>query len=576
MPNDIFFLGTVPTILLFVLVPVAIIVLVVVLLFLRHRKTLKLYAKLQNDYRTYHDQLTKPCQNMVRRLQSLGSYSPDYEKLYEERQKQYDDIVKQRDAAMESKLSTLKRLREEKKLKEFKNALSQAQVLLDDYEKAVSAFNEDLTSLLRDDLDTRESSLSAKEKFRKIRDFYDRHVDELKPLKGSFDLLFQSTEDVFSQFEDDVNQARFEEARKRLPEISAVLSAVLSIMEDLPSMVTKVDTVIPESIDKLERDYKALQQQGYVLDYLEVPTLVASIKGELAQIRHRLLLLDTAGVKERLSAIQKSISDTNAKFEEEKRAKAVFMKNQDALSDSSYELEKKYARFMNQLPIYEKTYVLDHKYVEQMQSLRKDIETIGFLKRDIDAYVGTSQKKPFSLITKRISDLEDEMKKVQRVVEDFSTYLDSLRDDSQSIYAGIRSYYLALKDEEWHIRDVHVRAFQTTYDDRFHELYKEASSIDQVLLLAPVDVFKARERFEPFAKKCDALLEETKRRNAECAKAEQAIVYANAFRREFTDSRPLLQIAEKAYFEGDFTRAKDEALKVVSLFTGKSAEEKND
>ena len=44
---------------------------------------------------------------------------------------------------------------------------------------------------------------------------------------------------------------------------------------------------------------------------------------------------------------------------------------------------------------------------------------------------------------------------------------------------------------------------------------------------------------------------------------------------EFTDSRPLLVTAEKAFNEGDFDRASDEALRVVRLFSSKNGS-KND
>ena len=246
-------MSTVSTILVSVLVPVfAIALLVGVFLFLR-RKAVSGYEKMVSDYESYHGQLTSSCKNMVNRLKSLGEYSPSFQKSYEERSKQYEDILERRDKNLRQSLESLSQLREGKNFKAFKGLLSQTQISLNDYEKAVSNFNEDLTSLLRDDIDTRDSSLQSKNMLRRIRDFYSEHEDDLRSLKESFELLFENAESTFATFEDDVNQAKFKEARDLLPKISSVLSAVLAILGDLPSLVTRVEKVIPESLKEAAR-----------------------------------------------------------------------------------------------------------------------------------------------------------------------------------------------------------------------------------------------------------------------------------------------------------------------------------
>ena len=403
----VFLLDTVSTVLLSTLIPLFVIGLGLGLFFFFRKKFLSGYERMAGEYRTYHDLLTSSSKNMVNRLKALGEYSPSFLSLYQERSKQYDDILQGRDRSLSRSLEKLRKMREEKNFKAFKDLASETQIALDDYEKAVSTFNEDLSSLLRDDIDTRESSLASKTMLRRIRDFYASHEDELRPLKESFLALFENAEGIFERFEDDVNQARFKEARALLPQITSVLSAVIAIMDDLPSLVMQVDVVIPQALETMEQDYSAMLKEGYVLDYLNVTETASDIRRGLDDIRNRLCLLDTAGVKNRLEKMQNTIAEIQAKFAEEKRAKQSFLGNQTAFSDASYELEKKYSRCMNQLGEYRKTYVLDRKYVDQMYAIKDDIERIGFLKRDIDSYVDTSERRPYTLITKRIEEPGD-------------------------------------------------------------------------------------------------------------------------------------------------------------------------
>lgn len=573
--SPVFLLDTVSIVLISVLIPVFVIALCVVGFFMLRSKVKRGYERMVVDYENYHGQLTSFCKKMLNRLKSLGEYSPNFGKLYEERNKQYEDILNRRDKSVHDALESLQKLYDSKNFKAFKGLLSQTQITLNDFEKSVSTFNEELTSLLRDDIDTRESSLSAKNMLRQIHDFYSQHEDDLKPLRESFLVLIQNAEGIFAEFEDDVNQAKFKEAKALLPQISAVLSSVLGVMKDLPSLVTRVDKVIPESLDRMNQIYGQMVAENFILDYLKVPEIDKRSNEQLVTIREKLKLFDVRGVKAELDAIQSTITDTIAKFAEERKAKEVFEGDKTALSDASFELEKRYSHYMNQLSEYKKTYVLDWKYVEQMYSLKDDIENIGFLKRDIDSYVETKERQPYTVITKRISDMKGEMDKVQRVLDSYIAYLQSLKDDSQSIYQGLRNLYIRLKEEECHIRQINLPSVSEAYREKFQRLYQQTKEIDGIVLKAPVDVSKAKAAFVPFQDACESLIAEVEKKYSDCRKAEQSYVYANAYRMEFTDSRPLLVTAEKAFNEGDFNRASDEALKVVRIFSSNKGNEKN-
>ena len=171
--------------------------------------------------------------------------------------------------------------------------------------------------------------------------------------------------------------------------------------------------------------------------------------------------------------------------------------------------------------------------------------------------------------------MQSEMQKVQRILDDYLFYLDSLKKDSQAIYQGLRDAFLLLKKAERQIREINVPSVTEAYKDRFLSLYAQDAEIDGVILCAPVDVSKAKQLFLPFKDACDAFVRDVEKKYSDCKKAEQSFVYANAFRMEFTDSRPLLVTAEKAFNEGDFDRASDEALRVVRLFSSKNGS-KND
>ena len=559
-------MNTVSIVLLSVLLPVFVICCAILFVLFWKRRFFKQAQNMRKDYEYYHTMLTSDCKVMVNRLGVLGKSSLEYLAMYEERNKQYENILNKRDRDMLTSLNSLDSLLSEKDYKNAKTVTKQCSSSLEAYIKAITSFNDELTNLLRDDSDTRESSIVAKEKFRKIKTFYTNHQSELKLLNNSFSLIFNSAEDNFAKFDDLTNEAKFKEAQTLLPQITTILDAILAIMNDLPMFVTRTISVIPEKLDKLNTIYQDMLSQNYILDYLNIPDEINDINHRLNVITERLKLLDVKGIKEELDEMQTHINDLMTKFQEEKQAKTDFENLQNKVSDSSFELEKKYIHLMNELPQYQITYKLDQKYVDQMVTLKNDIEAVGYLKRELDSYLDTSAKQPYTVITQKIHDMQSEMDKIKRTLTDYSDYLESLKTISQDIFTSIRNYYYRLKQAEYLVRTIGVNSYQAILVPRFKDLYERLSQINKLVITTPVDVPTCQSLYQDFKNDADLLLVEINKHASDANKAEQAIVYANAFRVDFQDSRQLLDSAEASFVEADFSRAQSVALQVIKNF----------
>ena len=247
-------------------------------------------------------------------------------------------------------------------------------------------------------------------------------------------------------------------------------------------------------------------------------------------------------------------------------AESDFENLQNKVSDSSFELEKRYSQLMNELPQYQITYKLDQKYVDQMITLKNDIEAVGYLKRELDSYLDTSAKQPYTVITQKIHDMQSEMDKIKRTITDYSDYLDSLKSISQDIFTSIRNYYYRLKKAEYQVRMIGVNSYHAVLVPRFKDLYERLAQLNALIITTPVDVPTCQSLYQDFKNDADLLLVEINKHASDADKAEQAIVYANAFRVDFQDSRQLLDSAEAAFVEADFTRAQAIALQVIKTF----------
>lgn len=541
---------------------------IVVLYFLSRKKRFVRQAQtLDKNYQDCHTQLITDCDVMINRLGSLGKYNVKFQNYYNERKKQYEEILKNRDAAIVNSIKTITAYNAKKEYSKAKALIKQTSIAIEEYSRSVSTFSGDLSNLLREDSDTSEASLSIKNKYHKIKDFYEQNKAELKPLENSFSIIFKNAEDTFSKYAIYTDRAEFEQAKALLPELDNILTALLDIIEDLPTFESLINTSIPAKLEKLNQTYTQMVNEGYDLNYLRIPANIQSMNDRLEEIRNKLQYLDVTNVKKDINFINNHIADITVKLDQEKAAKEKFNNSQDIIQTSTFSLEKEYSKHMNQMQSYLNTYVLDSKYVNQMKSLKGDIEDISYLKRELDGYIGTQDKQPYTVICTKMDQMQTKITKVKKTMADYSSYLDDLKTTAENLYLGLRDYYILLKTAQYKIKsEIAVSSYVESISNDFNSLFNEINEIDKIILTQPVDVTKAQTAFEPFKEKCNNLIDLVKNKAEECKSAETAIVYANAYRMDYSDSRSMLDTAEKAFMEGDFDRAKEEAKKVINTF----------
>lgn len=522
---------------------------------------------LRKTYDTYHLQLTTDCKNMVNRLKVLGEYSDYFAASYQERQKQYDEILNRRDKDVETCLSSLDTFVKEKNYKEYKALEGECNQSVRDFEVSVCNFNGELTSILQEDTDVHSSAVVVKGKYRNISSFYQDHETELKPLDKSFERIFQSAEKGFDEFDGQADYANFADAKKVLERLDKLFDAVLSVLDKLPLLEVSVDTVLPDKLNKLQESYQQMLDEGFIVYEMHVEEKIADMRERVKKMQAQLMYLDIRGIQEEIQAIQTEITDVLAGFDEERRAKETYFSKQNSLSDSSFGVEKRYARMMNQLSAYQRAFVLDNKYVSQMQALKADIESIGILKRELDSYLDTSARQPYLVITRKMTDMDNEMNKAIRVMDDYDAYLSSLKNDSNEVFMGLRECYVNLKKARNIVKEIDVPSYTKSIKDVFTEDFQKIEDISKIVLNQPIDVPKAVSLFKPFKESVEGFISSIVNAKAESDKAETSIVYANFYRVDYSDSRALLDQAEKAFSEGDFQRASGIALDVVKRFS---------
>lgn len=531
-------------------------------------------ANLRESYKELNNQLTSFCKTNLTRLETLGKHSQTLQNTYDERKKQYDEIYQRKDRAILNSLNSIDELLKDKNFRQVREIERDVEADIQAYARTISSFSADLSTLLQEDTDIHSSAVAVKSKLRQIREFYQGHSMELKGLEDSFEIILQDADNAIEKFNELADCTKYDEAKEVLKELDGILTATVSIMDQLPLLQASVTTVLPNKLDELMNTYQEMLENQYVVEYLDVERKVSDMRHELDLLRSKLAFLDISGVKDEIDALQTEITDINAAFEQEKQAKENFLHSQSYLDESTYSIESSYSRHINNIRKLQSVYLLDQKYVDQMYALKSDVESIGFLKRDLDSYLDTSNRKPYTIIMKKLSEMKSEVTKTNRTMSDYQSYLNSLKVTIDQVFSGLQECFVNLSVRRQKVRLLGVETYRVSTKPKFDRFFDTICEIAKMLEVFPLNVPEIDAKFRSFQSDCKYFLSDIDQNLEYADGAEQGIVYGNFYRIEFNDCDSMLRSAENDYQSGNFKQSFEIVSKVLATWSKlKPAEE---
>ena len=124
------------------------------------------------------------------------------------------------------------------------------------------------------------------------------------------------------------------------------------------------------------------------------------------------------------------------------------------------DLEKIYMKTKRIMPEYKKVYDINETYIDLMNQTQKDITVLGSIRRDLDNYIHTSSMQPYSILNRKLAELEEKTNEVDAKIANVTNYLKSLKLDSDEAYKLLDKTYMSLKLLEYRITEMDVQVFK--------------------------------------------------------------------------------------------------------------------
>ena len=495
----------------------------------------------------------------IHRLEIISRTNLLYVDKHEKFSRRFKEIYENDDRFAESMIRQLNALINNKQYKNIKSVISDAKKAMSTFEDKVNTLDNDLYVLIKPEEDSRQSILKLKENYRRVKQTFYANSSDLDLVSSSINQVFDKLDQMFVDFETHIESAEYDEAQALLPTIGKVVTALESALSQLPNLCILVNTVIPEKISELKKNYEEVEAQGLPLYNLSFSVRLGEWNNDLQIIRTRLTKLEITNIMEALDALQSEVEEVQYQLNGEQADKKYFEENNQVIYNKVIELEKVFLRICSLLPDVDKTYVVTDEKKATVEELKQTMNNLGTVKQSLDNYVHSSLKQPFSSLRSKLDELSEQYEKAKEGIDNFKSYVDFLKSSSEEAYTLVFVYYYRLKQVESLLREIALPLFSEQYKARIEDCYDLLNEIDKAVKVQPIAVDEINEKVAALKSSANALFDEVENKFREMQLAESAVVYANRDRNHQEDVHQQLCQLEESFYRGEFVKVYHDA-----------------
>ncbi len=568
--------GQTVAIILIIVGAVAIVAVAAILLYIfvfSRNSVKKQISELERKYSYFDALLVGQDTQYIHHLEIVSRTNLLYVEKYNTYSKKFKEIFDNDDKFAESMIKQLNSLVASGQYKNIKTVISDAKRAIAVFEESVNTLDAELYELIKPEEEARQAILKLKEHYRRVKQIFFSNANDLELVANSFNKVFEKLDTSFVEFEEHIESAEYEEANELLPTITKVINALESALSQLPNLCIMVQSVLPEKIELLSADYKNVEKTGVPLFNLSFRHKVDEWNNTINDLKKQLINLQTHGAMDKINKIQDEIEQMKSSLDVEVDDKVIFEEAADKLYKDAITLEKRFLKVCALLPEIEKIYIVSDEQKQHIEELKENMNQMGASKRTLDNFVHSGTKQPYSILRKKLEDLQADYDVAEKSLNDFKAYVDSLRDSSEEAYSLIFVYYYRCKQTEAMLREIGIPAFTEQYGAKAEVCYDMLNDIDKHLKVQPIDVSYINDKVEQLKLSANTLFDDVENKLREEQLAESAIVYANRDRNHQMDVHQQLCVLEKSFFEGEFVKVYHDA---NGIYRRMHVEEAND
>ena len=485
------------------------------------------------------------------------------EEKYNKWQDRFNDIKEKRLALIDDMLIDLDIYVEKKDYKSCDYHIASTEIEIYKVREAALHLLEEIKDITLSEEKYRAIIIKLKVKYRNLMKEFQDHRELYDFMQEAIEMQLENIEKRFLDFEKVMEDNDYTEVVHICKALDIMIDHMEVVINELPDILLMANKVIPNRMKEVESNYKEMEEDGFVLDYLNIPYNIEESKKNIDRILTDVKVLNLEGSMFDLKTMLEYYDSLFIDFEKERLSRKVYEEEITAFYKRLSKTNALVKQVYDQLEDIKNLYDLNDEDVNVIHEVNK---TLVVINDDYKKLVSKcdSKSSPYSMLNDETESLSNRLTNLE---EDFDQALKSLGnmyEDEMRAHEQLKEIENLLETSKKVIREYKIPIITDSY---FVELKEAKEAIEEVvkeLSKKPIVIKTLNTRVDTARDLVLKLYHTTTEMVRTAELAERLIVYVNRYR-ENVEVNKALEEAEKSFYKGNYKESLDLSIKATSI-----------
>ena len=410
-----------------------------------------------------------------------------------------------------------------------KQAISQADQLIDETKNSVEKVNKALEKLLESAQENRKELEEIQERYNKIRKQLLAHSFTFGPAIETLEKNLNYMELDFTKFNSLTNEGDHMEAKEILSRIEQDLLVMEEVVEKIPQLNEKIKTEYEEQVNDLKDGYQRLLDEKYIFEGVDVSVEIAAVEKEIQEAKDSIGLADINEAAKKMDKVERDIEAVYAIMEKEMEAKDFVGRHTANLQKKMDHVLQSNRYVLLEIDRVSQNYFLNKNELGRAQEFEEQLLKENEALRYYDKMM-KEHEISYSVVREYYEKISQRLSEIDKEQSELVSNLSDLRNREKEIKDSIDLYELDMRNMKRTIEKYHLPGLPKIYLDLFFSVTDRIEDLASKLNRVKIDM----DEIDAISKMCEEDIEmldnQTQAIVDNAMLTEYMIQYANRFR----------------------------------------------
>ena len=410
-----------------------------------------------------------------------------------------------------------------------KEAISQADQLIDETKNSVEKVNKALEKLLESAQENRKELEEIQERYNKIRKQLLAHSFTFGPAIETLEKNLNYMELDFTKFNSLTNEGDHMEAKEILSRIEQDLLVMEEVVEKIPELNEKIKTEYEEQVSDLKDGYQRLLDEKYIFEGVDVSAEIAAVEKEIQEAKDSIGLADINEAGKKMDKVERDIEAVYAIMEKEMVAKDFVGRHTANLQKKMDHVLQSNRYVLLEIDRVSQNYFLNKNELGRAQEFEEQLLKENEALRYYDKMM-KEHEISYSVVREYYEKISQRLSEIDKEQSELVSNLSDLRNREKEIKDSIDLYELDMRNMKRTIEKYHLPGLPKIYLDLFFSVTDRIEDLASKLNRVKIDM----DEIDAISKMCEEDIEmldnQTQVIVDNAMLTEYMIQYANRFR----------------------------------------------